>query len=86
METAVEIAAAAGKAAEQGGILFVLFLVIAGLVGLVALERRKNDKLTTQILENSKDMVAALVSFESALDGVKETIRLVGELRRGSGS
>lgn len=61
-------------AIERGGIIFTLAMVICGVAWLFIQERKKNERLNTEIMANNKAMVEALLSVKTAVDGFRETL------------
>jgi len=65
------------KAVEKGSIVLVLVLVILGVGWLYIQERRKNEALNQVILDNSKEMITALLGVQTAVSTFKETLEVV---------
>ena len=59
---------------SKGGAVLILVLACLALIYAYRDERKKNDKLNSQILDNSKEMLVALNSVATAMSGFKDLL------------
>ena len=67
----------AAKIISSGGATFILVLVVIAVGWLYIQERKRNERLHGTILENSKEMLSAIVGVQTAIVSFKEVLNIV---------